>query len=83
MYLLTMRTTIELSEEQRARLLELAARRSEKGFSRLIGEALDHYLDNQLSHEALTRALSAKGSFSAKEADALQSATAEIRSRWR
>ena len=35
-----MRTTIELSSEHRARLLEIAARRHEKGFSSIIAEAV-------------------------------------------
>jgi metal-responsive CopG/Arc/MetJ family transcriptional regulator len=39
-----MRTTIELSDEQRAELLRLAAERGEKGFSRLIQEAVEEYL---------------------------------------
>ena len=83
MYASSMRTTIEISEDQRARLIELAARRKEKGFSKLIGEALDQYLNDQLSHEALRRALAAQGSLTAKEADLLEQASREIRSRWR
>lgn len=39
-----MRTTIELPDEQRAKLLELAARRGEKGFSKLVQEAVAEYL---------------------------------------
>lgn len=39
-----MRTTLEITDAQRASLLELAARRGEKGFSRLVQEALDLYL---------------------------------------
>jgi hypothetical protein len=36
--------TIELSDAQRARLLELAAERGAKGFSELVREAIDHCL---------------------------------------
>jgi predicted transcriptional regulator len=36
-----MRTTIELKPEHRARLLELAARRGQKGLSAVIQEAID------------------------------------------
>lgn len=39
-----MRTTVEISEEIRAKLLELAARRGERGFSTLVEEALERYL---------------------------------------
>ena len=42
---LLMRTTIELSDEHRARLLELAARRGEKGFSSIVEEALARFVD--------------------------------------
>ena len=40
-----MRTTVEIPDEQRAKLLQLAAQRGEKGFSRLVQEALDLYLE--------------------------------------
>jgi hypothetical protein len=35
-----MRTTIEMKPEHRARVIELAARRGDKGFSTVIAEAL-------------------------------------------
>lgn len=79
-----MRTTIEITDEQRARLLELAARRGEKGFSRLIQEALDQYLralDER--REARTLALGLRGSFKADEAERLRDETARLRGSWR
>ncbi|MBI5244905.1 MAG: hypothetical protein HY922_14660 [Elusimicrobia bacterium] len=39
-----MRTTIELTDEQRGALLELAGRRGLRGYSSLVQEALDRYL---------------------------------------
>ena len=39
-----MRTTVEIRDDQRAKLLEIAARRGEKGFSRVVQEALDLFL---------------------------------------
>jgi len=39
-----MRTTIDLTDEQRARLLAVAARRGLRGYSLLIQEALAEYL---------------------------------------
>ena len=42
-----MRTTVEITAEQRAQLLKLAARRGEKGFSGLVREALETYLAHQ------------------------------------
>jgi len=78
-----MRTTIEITEDQRARLIELAARRREKGFSKLIGEALDSYLSDQYRHDAVARALSCQASLSPVEADALEQSVAQLRRSWR
>jgi hypothetical protein len=80
----TMRTTVEITEEQRARLLALAARRGEKGFSKLVQEALDRFLAGAEAREKEVRqALSAIGSFGADEADELERETRAIRERWR
>ena len=40
-----MRTTVEIPDQLRARLLALAARRGEKGYSRLVEEAIARYVD--------------------------------------
>ena len=48
------RTTIDLPDELRGKLLELAARRGEKGFSSLVAEAVARYLgDEALKTERL------------------------------
>jgi len=79
-----MRTTIEITPEQRARLMELAARRGEKGFSKLVQQALDAYLRAQAGEEEKRRrALMLKGSLDAREAEGLRAATREIRQSWR
>jgi metal-responsive CopG/Arc/MetJ family transcriptional regulator len=79
-----MRTTIELPDNQRARLLDLAARRGEKGFSRLIQEAVESLLADHDSRKARTdAALALKGSMGAKAADDLAESVARIRSTWR
>jgi metal-responsive CopG/Arc/MetJ family transcriptional regulator len=78
-----MRTTVEIPDEQRAKLLELAARRGEKGFSSLIQEALEHYLRDQNREQAISRALELEGLLGAEEAAELEAATKRIRSRWR
>jgi hypothetical protein len=51
----TMRTTIEIKPEHGAKLLELAARRDAKGFSELVGEALEAYFRAEPDCEALRR----------------------------
>ena len=58
-----MRTTIEMKPEHRARLLELAANRGERGLSAVVSEALDLYLNTQTGRvDAVRGALALKGS---------------------
>lgn len=79
-----MRTTIEMKPEHRARLLELAARRGEKGFSSVIAEAVDAYLETTTEGErARQRALSLRGTLRRGEAERLRERTAKIRDFWR
>lgn len=79
-----MRTTVEIPDGQRARLLELAARRGEKGFSRLVQEAIAMYLDAQAQREERVRgALAVLGSFDDEAAGRLEASVRELRSRWR
>lgn len=79
-----MRTTIELKDEHRAALLALAARRKKKGFSTLIGEAVDVYLKSVGDEDAKRRrALAARGSFTDKEAEELRKRVREIHESWR
>lgn len=79
-----MRRTVELKDEHRAKLLELAARRGEKGFSDLLAEAIDVYLET-LSREDDTRkiALGLQGSLTGKDVDELRKATGLLRKSWR
>ena len=79
-----MRTTIEITEEQRARLLELTARRGEKGFSRLVQEALDRYLQEaERRSEATQQALNVLGTLSEKSAQKILASIAALRRQWR
>jgi hypothetical protein len=78
------RTTIEIKPEHRAKLLELAARRGEKGFSSVIAEALEGYLVADQETESLRRrALRRRGVFSKIEVERLRRDTATIREHWR
>lgn len=79
-----MRTTVEITDAQRAGLLDLAARRGEKGFSRLVQEAVDRLLADE--HEGKGRveaALALEGSMTAEAADELTASVARLRSNWR
>lgn len=79
-----MRTTVEIPDAQRARLLELAARRGEKGFSGIVQEALARYLaDEDDLEEARRDALAVIGTLSERSAAQLEDATRRARERWR
>lgn len=79
-----MRTTIEMKDEHRARLLEIAARRREKGFSGLVAEAIELYLAHQASDDAeRAAALGVRGALSEEEAAALRAEARALREAWR
>lgn len=75
MYSPGMRTTIEIKDHHRAKLLELAARRGLKSFSQLVEEAIAGYLRQE--------ALYLRGSLSPEDVDQLAAATRTIRKSWR
>src|SRR5262249_24889461 len=77
-----MRTTIELDPRQRASLLRLAAERGEKGFSRLIAEAIDAYLAN-LGLDDRQAARKLRGILSEEDASGLEDRVKAIREQWR
>jgi metal-responsive CopG/Arc/MetJ family transcriptional regulator len=78
------RTTVEIPDELRARLLEIAARRGLKGFSGLVEEALVLYLGELERREHLaSRARALIGSLSEEEAEALESSVSSARRSWR
>lgn len=79
-----MRTTIELSDEMRAKLLELAARRGERGFSAVVEEALQRYFDAEEGRgRRADEARAILGSMTHDEADDLRASIARMRERWR
>ena len=79
-----MRTTIELTDDQRAELLKIAGNRGMKGFSSIVQEALDEYLQRQVDKkQAIETALSLRGCLKGKEADDFAKRTKSIRELWR
>ena len=79
-----MRTTIEITDEQRAALLAIAASKGEKGFSGVVREALDQYLEGRRRNvERVAAALSTRGALDPREADELAETCSLIRSEWR
>lgn len=79
-----MRTTVEITDAQRAELLKLAAQRGEKGFSAVIREALDLYLrQHRARREKVEKALALQGSLDEGEAKALERSVSQLRGTWR
>jgi len=79
-----MRTTVEITDAQRAKLLELAARRGEKGFSAIVRDAIDHYIEESLGRRDLVnRALQTLGTLDDEAATALERSVRDLRSTWR
>jgi metal-responsive CopG/Arc/MetJ family transcriptional regulator len=79
-----MRTTVELTEDQRAELLKIAAQRGMKGFSQLVQEAVNAYLDSQASRqERIHAALKLRGVLKGKGSDEFEERTKAIRENWR
>jgi len=75
-----MRTTIEMSDDTRAQLLEIAARRGMKGFSALVQEALESYLgDLESENEKVRRAVLLKGAFREKDANTMRDIIRHLR----
>lgn len=79
-----MRTTIEIKDEHRARLLQIAARRGEKGFSHVVNEALERYFEQLGDRAELTRkALETLGTLDGQAADQLEREVRKLRKSWR
>ena len=79
-----MRTTIEIKAEHRARLLEIAAKRGQKGFSSVVSEAIDVYLGLEAQKEKQRDlALEQMGALSPKEIQSLRHQVESIRNSWR
>lgn len=75
-----MRTTIELSDEHCAKLLQLAAERGAKGLSEIIGEAVDAYLADDAARRArVEAALAVLGTLTDDEADRLEESVRHAR----
>lgn len=82
----TTRTTVQIREDQRLRLTVMATQRGLRGYSTLIQEAIDAYLNGESPKAKKARieaALSLEGSITDEEAEAWRANIREIRSLWR
>jgi len=79
-----MRTTIEIRDDLRARLLALAAQRGQKGFSKIVEEAVERYLaDEERRAERLKEILALRGSLSREDAEEIRAEIRRLRQNWR
>ena len=79
-----MRTTLEMKPQHRSALLALAARRGENGFSSVLAEAIEEYLNEERTRvQRRKEVLSLAGSLSADEAKNLRSTATSLRENWR
>jgi metal-responsive CopG/Arc/MetJ family transcriptional regulator len=78
------RATIEIPDRLRPALLAIAARKGYRGYSRVITEALEFYLqEKEAAESGLDRALALKGSWDRAEADEARQRLGEVRRNWK
>lgn len=81
-----MRTTIEIADDKLRSLRELAARRGEKGYSKLIDEALEAYLAEESGDDDAARielADQLEGAWGPELAEEIRKRVADSRTMWR
>jgi len=79
-----MRTTVELSNDHRSSLHSLAARRGLRGYSKLIQEAVDLYIQEMTAKEGGAKhLLQMRGTWNKEEARKFQKKLRGIRKNWK
>jgi hypothetical protein len=76
-----MRTTVVITEQQRLALSALASKRGVRGYSTLVQEAIDLYLEHQEA-DRLEAVLELRGALSSDEASDLERRISEAWSTW-
>jgi metal-responsive CopG/Arc/MetJ family transcriptional regulator len=76
-----MRTTVEIRDDQRSALAALASKRGLRGFSKLVQEAVDNYLQDQ-RRDRVDEALALEGVLSDEEAHELRQRIDEAWATW-
>ena len=78
-----MRTTIEISDEHRSALLSIAAKKGLRGYSKIIEEAIDNYINNQSkSTDIKNSVIAMKGTWE-KDTDQIKNNIKELRKNWK
>jgi metal-responsive CopG/Arc/MetJ family transcriptional regulator len=75
-----MRTTVEIRDEQRVALAAIAARRGLRGYSHIVQEAIDAYLEKE---DDLQEILALQGSITDAEAEEMRRRIDEAWATWR
>jgi hypothetical protein len=79
-----MRTTVDMKAEHRSALLAMASRRGQKGFSDVLGEAIEDFIKGEAGREKKRATIrSVAGSLTKKEAEELRLTMRELRESWR
>ncbi|MEO9255601.1 MAG: type II toxin-antitoxin system VapB family antitoxin [Tepidiformaceae bacterium] len=81
-----MRTTVEIDDELRAKLMALAAARGEKGFSRIVNEAVRNYVEDLESDDRQQRLREIHalwGSIAGEDAEHMRAVVKDLRESWR
>ena len=79
-----MKTTIDIKDEHKVKLQEIASRRGEQDVSNLVTEAIETYLAGAApAAERLRSALALRGSLSPEDAEELARKTTRLRQAWR
>ncbi|MBN1906701.1 MAG: hypothetical protein JW927_16580 [Deltaproteobacteria bacterium] len=77
------RTTIEISDNHRSSLLSIAAQKGLRGYSKIIEDALEHYIKEQGKNiELKNNILAMKGSWR-NEAEEIKANIKELRKNWK
>jgi len=76
------RVSVEITVEQKSRLLAMAARRGDADISRLVQDALDLWFVSAHAPEERRDALALRGSLRGPEGEALEAAVRRIRNAW-
>lgn len=76
-----MRTTVEITDEHHQALAALALKRSLRGFSSLVQEALDLYLSRERQHH-IEETLALRGSLSEEESEEMRRHIDEAWATW-
>ena len=79
-----MRTTVVLSDDLIAALHALAVRRGQRGYSKIMEEAVSYYLRDQKKRDRELKAvLEMEGSWSDEDAEEVRKNVEEARKNWR